>query len=96
MAESNEDFVMGFICQKKLSPNPTLLHMAPGIQINEGGSQMKDTLGQQYTSPEMSMLENKCDIVIVGRAIINSENPIETAIRYQKVAYDSYLKRLTQ
>jgi uridine monophosphate synthetase len=94
MAESNDDFVIGFICQKRLSENPALLHMAPGIQINENGSQMKDSLGQQYTTPETSIIDHKCDIIIVGRAIIKSENPAETALRYQKLAYDSYLTRL--
>jgi uridine monophosphate synthetase len=70
--------------------------MAPGIQLNENNSQMKDSLGQQYTTPEMSILDHKCDIVIVGRGIIKHENPVEAAIKYQKLAYDSYLKRLEQ
>lgn len=94
MAESNDDFVIGFICQKRLSANPSLLHMAPGIQINESGTTMKDSLGQQYTTPEQSILEYKCDVIIVGRAIINSKNPEEAALCYQKLAYDSYLNRL--
>jgi uridine monophosphate synthetase len=94
MAEANDDFVIGFISQKRLSDNPALLHMAPGIKIAESGSLMSDTLGQQYTTPEVSIVEHKCDIVIVGRAIISSESPAEEAVRYQKLAYDSYLSRL--
>jgi len=30
MAEENSEFVIGFICQSKLSDNPSLLHMTPG------------------------------------------------------------------
>ena len=30
MAEANDDFVIGYICQSKLSDNPCFLHMSPG------------------------------------------------------------------
>lgn len=93
MAEEHSDFIIGFICQKKLSDNPAFLHIAPGIQFNEN-QKMGDTLGQQYTTPEMSIIENKCDIIVVGRGIINSENPIETAIKYKQRAFEAYLKRI--
>jgi orotidine-5'-phosphate decarboxylase len=55
---------------------------------------MSDGLGQQYITPEMSIIEHGCDIIVVGRGIISSENPIETAIEYQKSAFDAYIKRL--
>lgn len=55
---------------------------------------MKDNLGQQYTTPEMAIYENKCDLIVVGRGIIKSKDPIEAAMRYQKAAYESYLKRV--
>lgn len=94
MAEENSDFVFGFISQKNVSTNPAFIHMAPGIQFNE--SKMGDSLGQQYTTPEMSIIDHKCDLIIVGRGIIKSEAPIETAIRYKKSAFDAYLKRIHQ
>lgn len=95
MAEEHSDFVIGFICQKNLTKNPAFIHIMPGVQFNEN-SNMKDSLGQQYTTPEMAILENKCDVIVVGRGIIKSENPVETAVKYQKVAFDSYLKRLNK
>ncbi len=30
LAEDHSDFVIGFICQNKISENPALLHIAPG------------------------------------------------------------------
>jgi uridine monophosphate synthetase len=35
LAEENSDFVIGFICQKKLSSNPKFIHMTPGKLINK-------------------------------------------------------------
>ena len=99
MAEENSDFVIGFISQKNVSINPAFIHIAPGIQFNkesESESDMKDNLGQQYITPEMSILEHRCDVIVVGRGIIKSDSPVETAIRYKKSAYDAYLQRLAQ
>lgn len=94
MAEENSDFVIGFISQKNVSNNPALLHIAPGIQFKKESS-MTDGLGQQYITPEMSIIDHRCDIIVVGRGIIKSDSPVETAMKYQKSAYDAYLKRLT-
>ena len=48
MAEANhEDLVMGFICQRKLSDVPGLIHMTPGVNLHVKG----DALGQQYNVP---------------------------------------------
>jgi hypothetical protein len=63
-----------------------------GIQFSEESQTAGDKLGQQYTTPETCILENKCDMIIVGRGIMNSENRKETAIKYQKCAFNAYLK----
>ena len=34
MAEMNSDFIIGFICQSKVSKDPGLLHMTPGKLFN--------------------------------------------------------------
>ena len=94
MAEENLDFVIGFISQKNVSNNPSLIHIAPGIQFRTN-STMSDSLGQQYITPEMSIIEHNCDIIVVGRGIINSENPVETAVEYQHSAYNAYLKKIS-
>ena len=57
-------------------------------------TKMSDSLGQQYKTPEMSILDQKCDIIVVGRGITESENVIEATIKYKKAAFNSYLKRI--
>ncbi|CAF0741016.1 unnamed protein product [Brachionus calyciflorus] len=93
LAEEHSDFIFGFICQNKLTDNPGFIHITPGIQFNENNG-MSDNLGQQYTTPEMAILQNKCDVIVVGRGILKSENPAETALKYKNTAYEAYLKRL--
>jgi hypothetical protein len=34
MAENNSNFVIGFICQSKVSNDPAMIHMTPGIVFN--------------------------------------------------------------
>ena len=35
MAEDNTDIVAGLVCQKRLSSNPSLLHMTPGTSYSQ-------------------------------------------------------------
>jgi len=88
MAEANKDFVIGFICGKKLSDDFTLLHITPGVQFQTGG----DSLGQTYKTPE-DVIANGTDIIIVGRGITSAPNIKETASEYRNVAWTAYEKR---
>ena len=93
MAEDNSEFVFGFICQKKLTENPAFIHITPGIQFNKN-TRINESLGQQYTTPEIAIIKNKCDIIVVGRGILNSDDPVKTALEYKMIAYELYVKRL--
>ena len=84
MATGN-DFVVGVVCRGHLSDQPGVIHMTPGRWCNSyvsgcgfsgcgsagvklcGG---KDSLGQQYLTPEVAIGEKGSDIIIVGRGII--------------------------
>jgi uridine monophosphate synthetase len=90
MANDYPDFVIGFISQKQVSNNPCHLHLSPGVQLE----QACDTLGQRYITPEHSIINNKSDIIIVGRGILNHIDRLDTAIEYKKRGYNAYLKRL--
>jgi uridine monophosphate synthetase len=85
LAEKNSDFVMGFICQEKISEDPRLIHFSPGVKIQG----IKDELGQQYNSPE-AMFNRGIDVVIVGRGITQSDNPKEEAEVYRRRSWDAY------
>ncbi len=86
MAEQFPEFVLGFITQKKLSPDPWWLYMTPGVQLEEG----KDSLGQQYVTPQKALLENESDIIIVGRGILKAKDPLTEAQKYRKAGWDAY------
>lgn len=80
MAYAHSDFVIGFICQHKLTDRPEFIHMTPGVHLASEG----DSLGQQYLTPQVAIHERGSDIIIVGRGITESEDPVSTARRYRK------------
>ncbi len=86
MAKQHEEFVIGFITQKKLSPEPQWIYMTPGIQFNES----HDTLGQQYITPEKAIIENGNDIIIVGRGILQATDRIAVAEKYRLAGWNAY------
>jgi uridine monophosphate synthetase len=89
LALQYKDNVIGVICREKLSDNPGLLHFTPGVQMAEGG----DAFGQQYLTPDKVINELGCDIIIVGRGILQAQDPLKEAQRYKKAGWDAYQQR---
>jgi uridine monophosphate synthetase len=89
MAEENPDFVIGFVCLRKLSENPALIHMTPGVQLSVG----KDTLGQQYQTPA-SVITAGSDVIIVGRGIYEAKTPQSQAELYRSAGWQAYVNSL--
>lgn len=87
-AAESHPFVMGFICQNAstLKKNPGLVYLTPGVQIGSS----KDSLGQQYRTPRTAIVEEQCDIVIVGRGVYQSDDPAASAKVYQEIAWKAY------
>ena len=83
MAYEYSDFVIGFICQRKLTERPEYIHMTPGVNLHSKG----DKLGQRYLTPEIAVGNNGSDVIIVGRGITESVNPLEEAKRYKSAGY---------
>jgi len=90
LAKENKDFVIGFICQRKLTDDPDLIHMTPGVQLEEG----TDQLGQQYSTPQSVILKNESDIIIVGRGIYGEADPEAMAKKYRDAGWSAYLSRV--
>jgi len=88
MAEQFPDFVMGFIAQRKLSSHPAWIYLTPGIQFAE----KKDALGQQYITPHQAIVQNGTDIIIVGRGIIQANDPLSEARKYREAGWQAYLQ----
>lgn len=83
MAQQFKEFVIGFISQRKLSPEPQWIYMTPGVQFSQSG----DSLGQQYITPEQAILNNGSDIIIVGRGIMNASDPLDEAKKYRAAGW---------
>lgn len=90
MAESHKDFVIGFIAQERLTENPALITMTPGVKLTEGN----DTLGQQYNTPA-SVVAKGTDVIIVGRGIRAANDPATAAKTYQTAGWEAYQHTLT-
>jgi len=90
MADNNSDIILGFISQEALKTEHDFLFLTPGVKLTE----KSDTLGQQYNSPEYVIGEKKSDIIIVGRGIYQSKDPLNEAEKYRKAAWNAYRKRI--
>lgn len=90
LAKQFPDFVIGFITQHALSPDPEWINMTPGIQLETG----TDALGQQYLTPEKAVVTNGADIIIVGRGIIAANDPKAVARIYRERGWQAYQKRV--
>ena len=92
MAEQKRDFCMGFICTSRLSQDPGMLHMTPGVQLEAG----TDSLGQRYLTPEIVLGERASDIIIVGRGIYRAADPAAAAVEYKARGWAAYESRLAK
>jgi len=90
MARSNREFVVGFICRKKLVDEPYFIHLTPGVSLEEG----EGSLGQQYRTPEEVISENGSDVIIVGSGITKAADPASAAKKYRDAGWQAYLKRV--
>jgi|APSaa5957512535_1039671.scaffolds.fasta_scaffold214238_2 uridine monophosphate synthetase len=90
LAENHPNDVIGFICQNKQSSDPRFLHMTPGVSLINSS----DSFGQQYRSPERAIVQDGCDIIIVGRGIIESNDMVSEAVKYKNAAWNAHLASL--
>ena len=95
LAKKNSDFVVGFIgsCDRpetlrkiRETAGEDFVIFTPGIKLQKGG----DNLGQIYNTPEKA-IQNGADVIIVGRGIIQSENPADEAEKYRAAGWNASL-----
>lgn len=86
LAEQFPDFVIGFIAQHKLTPHPHLIHMTPGVKLQRSS----DNLDQQYVDPETAIQQHETDIIIVGRGILTTRDPLAEAKKYRQRGWKAY------
>ncbi|KAF2469771.1 orotidine-5'-phosphate decarboxylase [Lindgomyces ingoldianus] len=99
IARQNREFVMGFIAQRSLNTEPedNFLTMTPGCQLpppGQEGKKLGDGLGQQYNTPKSLIYDKGCDVIIVGRGIVNAPNRRAEAARYRSEGWKAYEERI--
>ncbi|MCJ1467043.1 orotidine 5'-phosphate decarboxylase [Pseudocyphellaria aurata] len=93
------DFVIGYISQHALKSGPknVSLTFAPGVYLPpEGEDEISedDGSGQRGRSPREAVVEDGADIIIVGRGVLEANDPREEAERYRKKAWEAYEERI--
>ncbi len=95
IAKENPDFVVGFIgsadqpeiLQKiREAAGEEFVILTPGIKLATGG----DDLGQTYNTPEKA-IQTGADVIIVGRGIIQAEDPSLEAEKYRVAGWNASL-----
>lgn len=80
------DFVVGFVAQRRLeSMNSDSLIFTPGVSLTS----TSDMKGQQYSGPS-DTIRRGADVIIVGRGIVQAEDPEAAAISYKEHAWQAY------
>lgn len=96
MAQKNKDFCIGFIGQNRIKTigdqlvTEDFIYMTPGVGLVAKG----DAMGQQYRTPRQVIIEGDSDIIIVGRGIYGTGDPVQNAIAYQKAGWEAYIEKL--
>lgn len=91
MAEMHPDFVIGFISQKKLSNHPGMIHCTPGVKLHTG----INALGQRYPTVEEVLIKQQSDVIIVGKDITETRDPLGSAREYRERAWRCYADALS-
>jgi len=92
MGELNDDFVIGFVCQSRITSNPRLINIISGIKLQAG----KDDFGQQYLTPHDAVAKKGGDVIVVGRGIFESSDPALAARQYRDAGFKAYQNLLKQ
>jgi len=95
MAQKNADFVIGFVCQRRLCEDPQFVYFTPGVSsASEAKGKKGDSLGQQYNTPDVVVRQRHCDVIIVGRTILEATDRVATCKELRAEGWTAYEKRL--
>lgn len=89
-ALKHKDFVIGFVAMRRLTDDPAMIHLTPGVQLQESS----DGMGQQFKTPKFVIEQQKSDIIQVGRGIYAAADPVSEARKYREAGWASYLARV--
>ena len=89
IASEFPNIITGVIAQKATSNTPWLT-LTPGVKMHPG----QDSTGQRYNTPETAIMENRTDIIIVGRGVTQASNPSVSAEQFQIKGWQLYQQRV--
>ncbi|TKR60155.1 hypothetical protein L596_027451 [Steinernema carpocapsae] len=89
MAQDSKDVVGGFICQKRVAEDPSFLYWTPGVNLDAS----TDGSGQQWRTVHQAIVDDKNDIIIVGRAITGNSDPVAQLKRYKEAGMKALFAR---
>tara|TARA_Y100000590_G_scaffold78382_1_gene87077 strand:+ start:1173 stop:2546 length:1374 start_codon:yes stop_codon:yes gene_type:complete len=87
MCLEKPEYITGFVCQKKTMVDHQFLYFTPGVSIS---TTSKDHMDQNYRTPEVAIMKDHCDIMIIGRTIYQSEDPLEMVVQLKKQCWKLY------
>ncbi|CAL2036421.1 unnamed protein product [Caenorhabditis brenneri] len=91
IANDNRDVVSGFITQTRVSACSDLLNWTPGVNLDA----KSDSAGQQWRGVDQAIEIQQNDIVIVGRGVTSSSEPVQQLKRYRQIAWEALTKNDT-
>ena len=85
---------MGFVGQSPLTEGDDLgyIQFTPGVSLTA----TSDAKGQQYVSPADAVVKRGADVIIVGRGLILSPDPLGTAEQYRQQGWKALTERVHQ
>ncbi len=91
---ASEENVVGFVCQTRshCEAGNYFVYMTPGVNESETG----DGNDQRYRNCYRAIVEQKNDLVIVGRGIFKAKDPVAAAIMYRNAAWAAYEMTITE
>lgn len=85
IANENRDVISGFITQTRVSACSDLLNWTPGVNLDA----KSDSAGQQWRGVDEAIEVQQNDIIIVGRGVTSSSEPVQQLKRYRQIAWDA-------
>lgn len=82
--------VIGVITKRRTRNDDNILYFTSGIHLDIS----KDNLDQKYRKPDMAIINDNCDILIVGRGIYESKDPVKTAEIYKFLSWNAYQNKI--
>ena len=65
------------------------LNFTPGVNLEKRG----DGNGQKYRDINDAIVRDNCDIIIVGRGIYESTNPVSEIKKYKQKGWEAYISK---